>query len=101
VIVDLSGDEKTVQIVVRDSGLGIPEEDIRHLFEKFYRVDSSATRTIGGTGLGLFISRQIVELYNGRIWVESKPGEGSSFFIQLPRLSTKDAETMRLKSASN
>ena len=95
VTVDLSGDEKTVQIVVRDSGLGIPEEDIRHLFEKFYRVDSSATRTIGGTGLGLFISRQIIELYNGRIWVESKPGEGSSFFIRLPRLSTKDADQLK------
>lgn len=85
--IGLTGDNNVVQIYVRDTGKGIPAVDIPHLFQKFYRVDNSDTRTIGGTGLGLFISRKIIELYNGRIWVESKPGEGSTFFINLPRLS--------------
>jgi signal transduction histidine kinase len=59
-----------VQLYIRDTGAGIPPEDVPHLFQKFYRVDNSSTRTIGGTGLGLFICRKIVELYSGRIWVE-------------------------------
>ena len=87
----LSGDNQVAQIYVKDSGVGIPAEDIPHLFQKFYRVDNSATRTIGGTGLGLFICRKIVELYQGKIWVESQLGKGSTFFINLPRLSTEQA----------
>ncbi|MBI2589378.1 PAS domain-containing sensor histidine kinase [Candidatus Saccharibacteria bacterium] len=87
----LTGDQSVVQIQVRDTGAGIPEEDIPHLFQKFYRVDSSMTRNIGGTGLGLFICRRLVEMYNGRIWVESQLGKGSTFFINLPRLSAEQA----------
>lgn len=87
----LTGNEKIVQCYVRDTGPGIPPDDVPHLFQKFYRVDNSATRTIGGTGLGLFICRKIIEMYNGRIWVESKLGEGSTFYINLPRLSSERA----------
>lgn len=87
----LTGDAGVVQIYVRDTGPGIPAEDIPHLFQKFYRVDNSATRTIGGTGLGLYICRKIIELYQGRIWVESTQGKGSNFFINMPRLSTAAA----------
>ena len=83
----ITGDENVVQIYVRDTGPGIPSEDVPHLFQKFYRVDNSATRTIGGTGLGLYLCRKIVELYQGRIWVESQPGKGSTFFINMPRTS--------------
>ncbi len=93
--IGLTGNGDVVQIYVRDTGSGIPADDIPHLFQKFYRVDNSATRTIGGTGLGLFICRKIVELYHGRIWVESKLGEGSTFFINLPRLSTQRAQTLQ------
>jgi PAS domain S-box-containing protein len=96
----LTGNDTVVQIYIRDTGHGIPPEDVPHLFEKFYRVDNSATRTIGGTGLGLFICRKIVELYHGRVWVESKLNEGSSFYINLPRLSTQQAETMQAKQAA-
>ncbi len=93
----LTGDKEVVQLYVRDTGGGIAPEDIPHLFQKFYRIDNSATRTIGGTGLGLFISRKIIELYNGRIWVESEINKGSTFYINLPRVasdkvSEKDAE---------
>lgn len=87
ITVKLTGDSSVVQIQVQDTGQGIPPEDIPHLFQKFYRVDSSLTRTVGGTGLGLFISKKIIELYNGRIWVESQTGKGSTFFINLDRKS--------------
>ena len=95
--IGLAGDTNVVQIRVQDSGQGIPKEDLNHLFEKFYRVDNSATRTVGGTGLGLFICRKIVELYNGRIWVESIVGKGSTFYINLPRLSTEKAESLKVQ----
>lgn len=77
--------DDNVQISVADTGPGIAEEDIPHLFQKFYRVDNSQTREIGGTGLGLFISKQIIELFDGKIWVESKLGQGSKFILELPR----------------
>lgn len=91
----LTGNENVIQIYIRDTGPGIPAEDVAHLFQKFYRVDNSATRTIGGTGLGLFICRKIIELYNGKIWVESKLGEGSVFYINLPRISNQEAENIK------
>lgn len=98
--IGLTGDIDVVQVYVRDTGAGIPADDIPHLFQKFYRVDNSATRTIGGTGLGLFICRKIVELYKGRIWVESELGKGSTFFINLPRLSTQRATTLQAAEES-
>ena len=98
--IGLTGDTDVVQLYVRDTGSGIPADDIPHLFQKFYRVDNSATRTIGGTGLGLFICRKIVELYKGRIWVESDLGKGSTFFINLPRLSTQRAQALQAQEAN-
>jgi two-component system, OmpR family, sensor histidine kinase VicK len=91
----LTGDNEVVQIYVRDTGQGIPADDIPHLFQKFYRVDSSATRVVGGTGLGLFIARKIIELYRGRMWVESELDKGSTFYINLPRLTTRRAEQLQ------
>ena len=95
----ITGDDEVVQLSVKDTGTGIPPEDIPHLFQKFYRVDNSATRTIGGTGLGLFICRKIFELYNGRIWVESESGKGSTFYINFPRLSTQQAQSIQTEIA--
>jgi len=91
--IGLTGNNDIIQLFIKDTGPGIPAEDVPHLFQKFYRVDNSATRTIGGTGLGLFICRKIIEIYNGRIWVESKVGEGSTFYINLPRISSQEAMT--------
>lgn len=93
--IGLTGNEQVVQCYVKDTGPGIPADDVPHLFQKFYRVDNSATRTIGGTGLGLFICRKIIELYNGRIWVESELGKGSTFYINLPRLTTDKAKQLQ------
>lgn len=100
VTIGLTGDANVVQLHIADTGAGIPKDDIPHLFQKFYRVDNSATRTIGGTGLGLFISKQIVKLYSGRIWVESEFGKGSTFFINLPRLNTQRASALQTEEAS-
>ncbi len=99
VSIALTGNNAVVQIQIKDSGMGIPPEDLSHLFQKFYRVDSTMTRTIGGTGLGLFICRKILELYNGRIWVTSQLGKGSTFFVNLPRLSSSQALEMQKKQA--
>lgn len=99
--IGLTGNTEVVQFFIRDTGPGIPEADIGHLFQKFYRVDNTATRTIGGTGLGLFISRKIIELYKGRIWAESQLGKGSTFYINLPRIANTQAEELlRTEAAS-
>lgn len=87
ITIGLTGDNSVIQCSITDTGHGIPAADAKHLFQKFYRVDNSVTRTVGGTGLGLFICRKIIEMYSGRIWVESTPGKGSTFFINLPRLT--------------
>lgn len=89
--VGITGDDQVVQFRITDTGAGIPKEDVGHLFQKFYRVDNSATRTIGGTGLGLYICRKIVELYSGRIWVESEVDRGSTFYINIPRVPSEQA----------
>jgi PAS domain S-box-containing protein len=73
-----------VQFVVRDEGLGIAASDRERIFEKFYRADPSMSRGIGGTGLGLFLCRELVDRMGGRIWVESELGAGSTFTFELP-----------------
>ncbi len=77
------GDE--VQFLVRDTGRGIPPEDLSHIFERFYRVDKSRARASGGSGIGLTISKHIVEAHGGRIWAASEgAGQGSAFGFTLP-----------------
>jgi PAS domain S-box-containing protein len=98
--VTLEGNDKEVTVGVSDTGFGIASEDIPHLFQKFYRIDNSAIRTIGGTGLGLYLCRKVVELFNGRIWVESKPGQGSTFRFSLPRLTQDEVEQMQAAQAA-
>ncbi len=73
-----------VQISVSDTGIGIRKEDLDKLFNKFQQIDSGTSRKYGGTGLGLAISKQLVELHGGKIWAQSKYGQGSTFIFQLP-----------------
>ena len=98
VVVNITGDDKQISVSVKDSGIGIPAEDIPHLFQKFYRVDNSDTREIGGTGLGLYLSRRLAEAMSGNLRVESKYKEGSTFYLEIPRMSSSEAK-QRLESA--
>ena len=98
VVVNVTGDDKQISISVKDSGIGIPAEDIPHLFQKFYRVDNSDTREIGGTGLGLYLSRRLAEAMSGNLRVESKYKEGSTFYLEIPRMNSSEAK-QRLESA--
>jgi two-component system phosphate regulon sensor histidine kinase PhoR len=74
-----------VRFTVEDEGIGIPAEEQRRVFEKFYRLDPNLTRGVGGTGLGLYICSELIRRMNGRIWVTSQVGEGSAFSFELPR----------------
>ena len=78
--------ERAVAISVKDDGVGIPRAELERVFERFYRVDRARSRETGGTGLGLAIVRHVAENHGGRVLVESKPGDGSTFTIELPRL---------------
>ncbi|MEW6144377.1 MAG: PAS domain S-box protein [Thermodesulfobacteriota bacterium] len=80
----VDGDDVELQFRVTDTGIGIPEEHRERIFEKFSQVDSSTTRTFGGAGLGLSISKSLVELMNGKIWYESEVGKGTTFYFSLP-----------------
>ena len=95
ITVSVVGDDLNAQIIVADTGIGIPRDEISHIFQKFYRVDNSDTREIGGTGLGLALVKQRVELMGGKIWAESEQGKGSRFIISLPRLKKEAYEQQR------
>lgn len=94
--VNVKGDGDKVIISVADNGIGIPADDLGHIFQKFYRVDSTQTREIGGTGLGLYLVKQRVEALGGRVWAESDFGHGSTFYVSLPRISESEYERMRI-----
>ncbi len=88
----VSAEYREGYIVVRvaDSGIGIPPEDLPHIFDRFYRVQRPETEDIEGTGLGLSIVKSIVEKHGGRVWVESRPGEGTTFTLLLPAMEQQE-----------
>jgi two-component system, OmpR family, phosphate regulon sensor histidine kinase PhoR len=90
---------KYVRFTVADEGLGIPVAEQSRIFEKFYRVDPDMTGGIGGTGLGLYISRELVRRVHGRIWVESNSGRGSLFHVEIPAVSEPAEAGNRSKKA--
>jgi signal transduction histidine kinase len=84
--VAVMAEDGEVQISVRDAGVGIPKGELESIFGLFYRSQEGDARHVGGMGLGLYISREIVVRHGGRIWAESEPGQGSTFRLELPRL---------------
>jgi signal transduction histidine kinase len=76
---------------IQDQGIGISEEDQNLIFESFRQVDEGSTRKYGGVGLGLAVTKNLVELHGGRVWVESELGQGSTFFVELPRCASADS----------
>lgn len=92
VVAKVDGDEKVVRITVSDTGIGIKEDELPHLFQKFSRIDNSDTREIGGTGLGLYLVKQLTKKMNGQVTVQSTYGKGSAFTVEFPRLSDTQAK---------
>jgi signal transduction histidine kinase len=83
--VKLSADNGAFQVAVSDSGVGIAPADQAHLFEKFFRVKQRGSTQVKGSGLGLAIVKSIIERHGGRVWMESRLGKGSTFFVEVPR----------------
>jgi PAS domain S-box-containing protein len=98
--VEVKGDNDNVVVSVTDTGMGIAAEDSNHIFQKFYRVDNTDTRTIGGTGLGLYIAKQRTEAMGGKIWVKSELGKGTTFYVSIPRLSIDEYEKRKIAEAN-
>jgi signal transduction histidine kinase len=84
VVLEVHTEGQEAVVSVSDSGPGIPPEEQGHIFEKFHRLDSGDAKETYGYGLGLYLCRRLVEAMNGRIWVESEPGEGATFRFALP-----------------
>jgi PAS domain S-box-containing protein len=97
--VRLESDERRVRWAVSDEGLGIPPSERRRIFEKFYRLDPNMTRGVGGTGLGLYICRELVQRFDGRIWVDGNNGKGSTFYVELPA-TDRPARTQKREHAA-
>jgi signal transduction histidine kinase len=84
VALSITSVEDRLRFTVLDEGLGVPPAEQKRIFEKFHRLDPQLTRGVGGTGLGLYICRELVKRMNGRIWVESNGRRGSEFVVELP-----------------
>ena len=93
--VNIYSDKENVYITVSDTGIGIPEEKINNIFERYEQIDNKLTRNFNGSGIGLSLVRSLVEMHEGRVWVESKVNEGSKFIISLPK---KTVATENVKS---
>ena len=92
VFVQLKDEGDVVRINVRDTGIGIPKEDQERIFERFYRVDKSHSKEIGGTGLGLSIVKHGVKTLNGRLWLNSEPGQGTEIIMEFPKHHMENKE---------
>ena len=96
----LEGDNYEIHFAVKDTGIGVPEDKLGRLFQSFSQVDASTTRRYGGTGLGLVISKRLVEMMGGKIWIESEVGTGSTFHFTIQAESTLEEPVDTFKPIS-
>ncbi|MSU60519.1 MAG: HAMP domain-containing histidine kinase [Candidatus Staskawiczbacteria bacterium] len=82
--VSLGFNDKNVELKIQDSGIGVPDSQKEHLFHKFFRAGNAIKLSAAGSGLGLFISKNIIEAHNGKIWFDSEENKGSTFYLSLP-----------------
>lgn len=101
IYINVVGDDHNAVINVSDNGIGISADDLQHVFQKFYRADNSDTREIGGTGLGLYLVKQRVEAMGGHVWAESVVGEGTTFYVSLPRISAEEYNKRMIAVSNN
>lgn len=99
--ISAAAEDHMVRFLVSDQGVGISEEHLPHIFDRFYRAIIKGMASISGTGLGLYVSRSLVGEMGGRIWVESRPGEGSRFYFELPVAGSVRAETVAAAALAN
>ena len=97
VVVSVLSDRRHVSIAVSDTGIGIAKDDLSRIFGRFWRADASRAREAGGLGVGLAVTKQIVERHHGYISVESELGKGTTFTIHLPREHTADAASTTME----
>jgi signal transduction histidine kinase len=100
VIVSATADQEQIIVTIEDNGIGIPADELPHIFEKFYRVKSPETDDIIGSGLGLSLVKSIVEKHNGRVWVESQVGKGSAFTVVLLAADERQLDRSGVKASS-
>jgi signal transduction histidine kinase len=86
ITVSAQRDGRWICVQVSDTGIGIPEAEHERIFDRFYQVDASLTREVGGTGIGLNIVKEYVKMHGGKVWVESEPGKGAKFVFRLPAM---------------
>jgi signal transduction histidine kinase len=79
---NISKNDGKVRIGIKDNGVGMPKEDVPHIFDRFFRGDKSRNKQIPGNGLGLSIAYSVVQKHNGKIWAESEQGKGSTFYLE-------------------
>jgi signal transduction histidine kinase len=91
VCMEVKQDGTSIEVSIADTGIGVPEVDLPHIFEEFYRADNARAVERDGTGLGLAFAKQVVERHGGRIWVRNNPGPGATFSFTLPRTTPERA----------
>lgn len=101
VVIDAEVGDKEIIVQVRDTGIGMTEQEIKGLFNEFYRIKNQETKNIDGTGLGLFVSKQLIEKIGGKMWVESAKGKGSTFFFSLTRADKKSGGVKKYGQKNN
>ena len=92
---------KSIQFEIKDTGIGIPKKYHKRIFERFFQIDSSLSREVEGTGVGLSIVKEYVERLGGKIWLKSRKGKGTTFFVKIPLKARIKARKDRIKIITN